>query len=253
MSYLPLSPRATTPLRVMTIAGSDSGGGAGIQADLRTFALLGVHGLVAVTAVTVQNSFGVKGFHEIPLDVIAGQIEAVAADIGVQAAKTGMLASSAIIDTVADTWRGQGLAGTVPLVVDPVCASMHGDPLLHPSALDSLRAELFPLATLVTPNLDEVRLLVDIDVVDDDIPARSGPGSARAGPAVGAGQGRAPARRRRTAPTCSSTAPTSTSSTRPASTPATTTAPATRWPRPSPARWPTATRCPTRWRSANAG
>jgi hydroxymethylpyrimidine/phosphomethylpyrimidine kinase len=114
----------------------------------------------------VQNSVGVKGFHEIPLDVIAGQIEAVASDIGVQAAKTGMLASSAIIDTVADTWRGQGLDGPVPLVVDPVCASMHGDPLLHPSALDSLKGQLFPLATLVTPNLDEVRLLVDVDVVD---------------------------------------------------------------------------------------
>jgi hydroxymethylpyrimidine/phosphomethylpyrimidine kinase len=151
----------------MTIAGSDSGGGAGIQADMRTFALLGVHGCVAVTAVTVQNSMGVKGFHEIPLDVIAGQIEAVASDIGIQAAKTGMLASSAIIGTITDTWRSQGLAGTVPLVVDPVCASMHGDPLLHPSALDSLRNELFPLATLVTPNLDEVRLLVGIDVVDD--------------------------------------------------------------------------------------
>lgn len=151
----------------MTIAGSDSGGGAGIQADLRTFALLGVHGLVAVTAVTMQNSVGVSGFHEIPLDVIAGQIEAVASDIGVQAAKTGMLASSAIIDTVAHTWRGQGLADTVPLVVDPVCASMHGDPLLHPSALEALKERLFPLATLVTPNLDEVRLLVDIDVVDE--------------------------------------------------------------------------------------
>ena len=95
----------------MTIAGSDSGGGAGIQADLRTFAMLGVHGLVAVTAVTVQNSVGVKGFHEIPLDVIAGQIEAVASDIGVQAAKTGMLASSAIIDTIADTWAGPGTTG----------------------------------------------------------------------------------------------------------------------------------------------
>jgi hydroxymethylpyrimidine/phosphomethylpyrimidine kinase len=167
MAFLPLSSPGETPLRVMTIAGSDSGGGAGIQADLRTFALLGMHGLVAVTAVTVQNSVGVKGFHEIPLDVIAGQIAAVASDIGVQAAKTGMLASSAIIDTIADTWREQGLAGTVPLVVDPVCASMHGDPLLHPSALDSLRDQLFPLATLVTPNLDEVRLLVDIDVIDD--------------------------------------------------------------------------------------
>ena len=134
MNFLPLTPPGQTPLRVLTIAGSDSGGGAGIQADLRTCALLGVHALVAVTAVTVQNSVGVKGFHEIPLDVISGQIEAVASDIGVQAAKTGMLASAAIIETVAQTWQGQGLAGTVPLVVDPVCASMHGDPLLHPSA-----------------------------------------------------------------------------------------------------------------------
>jgi hydroxymethylpyrimidine/phosphomethylpyrimidine kinase len=168
VNFLPLTPPGQTPLRVLTIAGSDSGGGAGIQADLRTCALLGVHALVAVTAVTVQNSLGVKGFHEIPLDVISGQIEAVASDIGVQAAKTGMLASSAIIETVAQTWQGQGLAGQVPLVVDPVCASMHGDPLLHPSAVDSLKRQLFPLATLITPNLDEVRLLVDVKVVDPD-------------------------------------------------------------------------------------
>ena len=168
MRLPPLPAAGETPLRVLTIAGSDSGGGAGIQADLRTCALLGVHALVAVTAVTVQNSLGVKGFHEIPVDVIAGQMEAVASDIGVQAAKTGMLASSKIIVTVADTWRDLGLAGTVPLVVDPVCASMHGDPLLHPSALNCLRSALFPLATLVTPNLDEVRLLVDVDVVDDE-------------------------------------------------------------------------------------
>ncbi|MBB3605068.1 hydroxymethylpyrimidine/phosphomethylpyrimidine kinase [Mycolicibacterium sp. BK556] len=167
MNFLPLTPLGQTPLRVMTIAGSDSGGGAGIQADMRTFALLGVHSLVAVTAVTVQNSMGVKGFHEIPLDIIAGQIESVVTDIGVQAAKTGMLASSAIIETVAGTWRDLGLAGTTPFVVDPVCASMHGDPLLHPSALETLRTELFPLASLVTPNLDEVRLLVGIDVVDE--------------------------------------------------------------------------------------
>jgi hydroxymethylpyrimidine/phosphomethylpyrimidine kinase len=165
MNYLPLPPPGHTPLRVLTIAGSDSGGGAGIQADMRTFALLGVHGLVAVTAVTVQNTMGVKGFHELPTETIAGQIEAVTTDIGVQAAKTGMLASSAIIETVADTWRRLDMA--VPFVVDPVCASMHGDPLLHPTALDSLKSQLFPLATLITPNLDEVRLLVDIDVVDD--------------------------------------------------------------------------------------
>jgi len=166
VKFLPLTPPGQTPVRVLSIAGTDSGGGAGLQADMRTFALLGVHSLVAVTAVTVQNSLGVRAFHEIPTDIIAGQIECVATDIGVQAAKTGMLASSAIIETVAGAWRSLGLAGTVPFVVDPVCASMHGDPLLHTSALDTLRTELFPLASLVTPNLDEVRLLVGIDVVD---------------------------------------------------------------------------------------
>lgn len=166
MTFLPLTAPGQTPVRVLTIAGSDSGGGAGLQADMRTFALLGVHSLVAVTAVTIQNSLGVRGFHEIPLDVIAGQIEAVATDIGVQAAKTGMLASAQIIETVAGSWRDLGLAGAVPFVVDPVCASMHGDPLLHPSALDTLRTVLFPLASVITPNLDEVRLLVDIEVVD---------------------------------------------------------------------------------------
>lgn len=166
MKPLPLPPPGQPPLSVLTIAGSDSGGGAGIQADLRTFAMLGMHGCVAVAAVTVQNTVGVKAFHEIPLDIIAGQIQAVTSDIDVRAAKTGMLASAEIIGCVAETWRAEGLAGTVPLVVDPVCASMHGDPLVHPSALNSIRTELFPIATLVTPNLDEVRLLVNIDVVD---------------------------------------------------------------------------------------
>jgi hydroxymethylpyrimidine/phosphomethylpyrimidine kinase len=164
VSYLPLMPPGVTPLRVLSIAGSDSGGGAGIQADMRTMALLGVHGCVAVTAVTVQNTLGVKSFHEVPDDVVAGQIEAVVTDIGIQAAKTGMLATASIISTVAATWRRLELA--VPLVVDPVCASMHGDALLAREALDTLRDQLFPLATLVTPNLDEVRLLVDIDVAD---------------------------------------------------------------------------------------
>jgi hydroxymethylpyrimidine/phosphomethylpyrimidine kinase len=164
VKYLPLAPRGSTPLRVLTIAGSDSGGGAGMQADLRTCNLLGVHALCAVTAVTVQNSLGVKDFHKVPGDVIAAQIEVVRDDIGLQAAKTGMLASSDIIAAVARSWRDHG--ADIPLVVDPVCASMHGDPLLDHAALESLRTELFPLATLVTPNLHEVRLLVDIDVVD---------------------------------------------------------------------------------------
>ncbi len=164
MTYLPLAPAGTTPLRVLAIAGSDSGGGAGIQADIRTCTLLGVHALCAVTAVTVQNSVGVKGFHLVPGGVIGAQIEVVCHDIGLQAAKTGMLASPEIIEAVAAAWRDH--APDAPLVVDPVCASMHGDPLLDAGGLDSLRAELFPLATLVTPNLHEVRLLVDIDVVD---------------------------------------------------------------------------------------
>lgn len=170
MKFLPLTPPTRTPLRVLTIGGSDSGGAAGIQADIRTFTLLGMHPLVAVTAVTVQNSLVVKDFHEVPAAIVAGQIEAVATDIGFQAAKTGMLASSEIIEAVADTWRGLGQSGwgsePPPFVVDPVCASMHGDSLLHPSALETLRTSLFPLASLVTPNLDEVRLLVGIDVVD---------------------------------------------------------------------------------------
>lgn len=166
MNFLPLTPPRQTPIRVMTIAGSDSGGAAGLQADLRTFTLLGVHPVVAVTAVTVQNSLGVKAFHEVPSTIVAGQIEAVVTDIGVAAAKTGMLASSEIIETVAQSWADLGLAGSTPFVVDPVCASMHGEPLLHPSALETLRTRLFPLASLITPNLDEVRLLVGIDVVD---------------------------------------------------------------------------------------
>ncbi|MBS9535324.1 bifunctional hydroxymethylpyrimidine kinase/phosphomethylpyrimidine kinase [Mycobacterium sp. M1] len=164
MHFLPLPLPGTTPARVLTIAGSDSGGGAGMQADMRTFALLGVHACAAVTAVTVQNTVGVKGFHTIPPETVAAQIDAVTSDIGIGAAKSGMLASAEIITAVAATWRTLD----VPLVVDPVCASMHGDPLLPESALDALRDTLFPLATLVTPNLHEVRLLVGIDVVDGD-------------------------------------------------------------------------------------
>ncbi len=165
---LPLTATGRTPRRVMTIAGSDSGGSAGLQADMRAFAMLGAHGSAAVTAVTVQNTLGVSAFHEVPVDVVAAQISAVASDIGIEAAKTGMLASTGIIGAIVATWSAEGLAGTVPLIVDPVCASNVGEPLLHPSALDAMRDDLIPMATLVTPNLDEVRLLVGIDVVDDD-------------------------------------------------------------------------------------
>lgn len=169
MTGLPTAPTGVTPVRVITIAGSDSGGGAGIQADLRTFATLGVHGCVAVTAVTVQNSLGVQGFQEIEPAVVAGQITSVVTDIGIGAAKTGMLASSAIIEAVVAACAPLGIGGdgAIPLVVDPVCASMHGDPLLAAEALDTLRNTLFPIATVVTPNLDEVRLITGIDVIDD--------------------------------------------------------------------------------------
>lgn len=154
------------PPIALTIAGSDSGGGAGLQADLRTFTVCGVHGCVAVTAVTVQNSLGVSGIVEIPPDMVAAQIRAVVTDIGVGAAKTGMLASESIIKAVAASCDESGIGGggPTPFVVDPVAASMHGDPLLTDEALSALRRELLPRATLVTPNLDEVRLLVDIEV-----------------------------------------------------------------------------------------
>jgi hydroxymethylpyrimidine/phosphomethylpyrimidine kinase len=157
-----------TPPRVLTIAGTDSGGGAGVAADLRTFATCGVHGCVAVTAVTVQNSVGVTGVHTIPPETVAAQIEAVATDIGLDAAKTGMLATTAIIEaiTVVCDRVGIGADGRTPFVIDPVAASMSGDPLLADSALDAFRDLLFPRATIVTPNLDEVRLLVGIDVHD---------------------------------------------------------------------------------------
>lgn len=169
MKFLPTPADGETPVRALTIAGTDSGGGAGIQADSRTMAMCGVHACVAVAAVTVQNSMGVEGFHEIPPSIVADQVRAVVGDIGVGAAKTGMLASAAIIEAVAEVCAevGIGKDRKIPLVVDPVCASMHGDPLMHSDALDTLRNRLIPLATVVTPNLDEVRLLTGIDVVDD--------------------------------------------------------------------------------------
>ena len=158
----------TTPPRALTIAGTDSGGGAGVAADLRAFAACGVHGCVAVTAVTVQNTVGVLAVHTVPPSVVAGQIEAVATDIGLDAAKTGMLATTEIIRAVAEACDRTGIGGDgpTPFVVDPVAASMHGDPLLADSALDAYRTLLFPRATVLTPNLDEVRLLVGIDVHD---------------------------------------------------------------------------------------
>ncbi len=149
--------------RALTIAGSDSGGGAGIQADLKTFAAFGVYGASAVTAVTAQNTVGVQAIHEVPADVVAAQIDAVLSDIGADAVKTGMLFSTAIIEAVADRLRAHGVNH---LVVDPVMVAKSGDRLMRDDAVSALRELLLPLAEVVTPNTDEASVLAGIDVVD---------------------------------------------------------------------------------------
>jgi hydroxymethylpyrimidine/phosphomethylpyrimidine kinase len=142
--------------RALTIAGSDSGGGAGIQADLKTFAALGVYGTSAVTAITAQNTVAVTRIQVIDPDVVAAQIEAVLTDIGADAAKTGMLASAAIVEAVAATL----VRFAVPhLVVDPVMIAKSGDALLRDDAVATLVARLLPLAEVVTPNLPEAARL----------------------------------------------------------------------------------------------
>ncbi|HEV2415838.1 MAG TPA: bifunctional hydroxymethylpyrimidine kinase/phosphomethylpyrimidine kinase [Candidatus Dormibacteraeota bacterium] len=145
----------------LTIAGSDSGGGAGIQADLKTFAALGVHGTSAVTAITAQNTIGVTDILELPASLIRKQIAAVVEDIGVQAAKTGMLSSAAIIATVAGAIRDHDLRN---LVVDPVMVAKGGARLLRDDAVDALRRHLVPLAAVITPNLPEATVLLDREV-----------------------------------------------------------------------------------------
>ncbi len=142
--------------RVMTIAGSDSGGGAGIQADLKTFAALGVYGTSALTAITAQNTLGVTAVQEVSLDVIAAQIDAVVSDIGVDAVKVGMLSSAEIVELVAAKVGEHSLPN---LVVDPVMVATSGDRLLKDSAIESLRSLLIPLAAVVTPNLAEAEVL----------------------------------------------------------------------------------------------
>jgi hydroxymethylpyrimidine/phosphomethylpyrimidine kinase len=148
------------PPRVLTIAGSDSGGGAGIQADLKTMLALGVHGMSVIAAVTAQNSLGVQGYWELDPSAVRAQLGSVLGDIGVDAVKTGMLASPALVSTVSDALADV----TVPIVVDPVSVSKHGDPLLVPEAVATLRDSLIPLATLVTPNLPEVASLTGVRV-----------------------------------------------------------------------------------------
>jgi len=145
---------------VLTVAGSDSGGGAGIQADLKTMLALGVHGMSVVTAVTAQNSVGVQGVWELPDDAVRAQLASVLDDIGVDAVKTGMLATPSLVETVAEVLRDVD----VPVVVDPVGVSKHGDALLAPDAVETVRTRLLPVATVVTPNLPEVAQLTGVTI-----------------------------------------------------------------------------------------
>ncbi|QFG25379.1 bifunctional hydroxymethylpyrimidine kinase/phosphomethylpyrimidine kinase [Actinomadura sp. WMMB 499] len=157
------APAPQAPPLVLTIAGSDSGGGAGIQADLKTMLALGVHGMSVIAAVTAQNSLGVQGYWELPVEAVRAQLDSVMSDIGVHALKTGMLASTALVETVAEALA----ASPAPSVVDPVGVSKHGDSLLAPEAVAAVRGTLLPAATIVTPNLYEVEQLTGVKVVDE--------------------------------------------------------------------------------------
>jgi hydroxymethylpyrimidine/phosphomethylpyrimidine kinase len=145
-----------TPVRVLTIAGSDSGGGAGIQADLKTFAALGCYGMSAITALTAQNTVGVSGIHPVPPDFAARQIEAVLGDIGADAVKIGMLYSAELIRVVAEQMRKYAPAH---IVLDPVMVAQSGDRLLRDDAVDAMTQELMPLAEVLTPNIPEAEVL----------------------------------------------------------------------------------------------
>jgi hydroxymethylpyrimidine/phosphomethylpyrimidine kinase len=145
-----------TPI-ALTIAGSDSSGGAGIQADLKTFAAFGVYGASVITALTAQNTLGVQGIESVPARFVAAQIESVLSDLDVAAIKTGMLADAGIVTTVAIMLR---TAAPLPIVVDPVMVAASGDVLLQPEAVEAVRRELAPLSTLITPNLAEAAVLL---------------------------------------------------------------------------------------------
>lgn len=226
---MPLS--AAVPARVLTVAGSDSGGGAGIQADLKTMLAHDVHGMSVLTAVTAQNSLGVQGAWELPAEAVRAQYRSVVDDIGVQAVKTGMLSSAALVETVAELLAATG----APAVVDPVGVSKHGDPLLAAEALDSVRTGLLPVATVATPNLDEVAQLTGIHVEDEAGMRRAAAAVLDFGPRwVVVKGGHLPGD-----PVDLLTDGTEEHWLRaPGTTTATPTAPAARSPRPSPADWP---------------
>jgi hydroxymethylpyrimidine/phosphomethylpyrimidine kinase len=158
--------------RVLSIAGSDSGGGAGIQADLKAFAACGVHGMTAITAITAQNTVGVTAVHVIPPEIVTAQVRAVLTDIGVDAVKIGMLGTVATIRAVAGVLAE--LAPGTPVVIDPVMVAESGAELLEPAAREALITELLPLAAVLTPNVPEARALAAND---------TGPGPAGATPA----------------------------------------------------------------------
>jgi hydroxymethylpyrimidine/phosphomethylpyrimidine kinase len=165
----------------LTIAGSDSGGGAGIEADLKTFEAHGVWGTAAVTGVTAQNSLGVQASEGVSPELVRAQMASVAADLGVDAAKTGMLVDAATVTTVAETVRQLGIG---PLVVDPVLVSSHGDTLLDLDGIDVLREQLLPLATVVTPNLAEAAVLANQAVDTRDAMEAAAGVISRMGPSV---------------------------------------------------------------------
>ena len=149
----------------LTIAGSDSGGGAGIQADLKTFAALGVYGTCAITAVTAQNTVGVNAVLTLPTEIVTAQVRAVADDIGVDAVKTGMLSTTEIVETVVALLP---TLGTPHIVVDPVMVAKSGDRLLSDDAIDSLKTALLPLASVVTPNTMEAEVLTGVSITSLD-------------------------------------------------------------------------------------
>jgi hydroxymethylpyrimidine/phosphomethylpyrimidine kinase len=146
------------PARVLSIAGSDSGGGAGIQADLKAFARSGVHGMTAITAITAQNTVGVTAVHPVPGDVIVDQVRAIVDDIGVDAVKIGMLGSVATIEAVGEALD---LVGDAPVVLDPVMVAESGARLLDDDAQEALRTQLVPRAAVVTPNVPEAQVLTE--------------------------------------------------------------------------------------------
>lgn len=152
--------------RVLIIAGSDSGGGAGIQADIKTVTMLGGYAATAITALTAQNTQGVFGIHDVPEDFIRQQIALVMEDIGADSWKTGMLHKESVIHTVAEAYREYGKG--IPLIVDPVMFAKGGAPLLQPEALGALKEQLLPLAYLVTPNIPEAEFLVEMPIRTPD-------------------------------------------------------------------------------------